>query len=79
MHSASIFLITTIWITTGILLLFWIMACGAVAQWGEKQGNRFWKVCLLSLFLSPLTGWVFVLAARSNRASQALPQTISRN
>ncbi len=79
MYSPSTYVLVTIWITTSILILFWIMACGVVAQRGEKQGNTFWKICLLSLFLTPLTGLVFVLAARSNRTSQALPQTVSRS
>jgi hypothetical protein len=79
MHSASTFVLATFWIITAILILFWIMACGVVAQWGEKQGNVFWRVCLLSFFLTPLTGLAFVLAARSNRSSHALPQTVSRS
>jgi len=78
MHSPSNILLTAVWIIVGILALLWTIPCGAVANWGEKQGISFQKTFLVSIFLSPLAGLILIWISRPTRTDSALAQTPSR-
>jgi hypothetical protein len=54
------------------------MPCALLANRGEKQGLSFSMIFLLSFFLTPIAGLVFLSAARSNRTTQVLRETASR-
>jgi hypothetical protein len=79
MHSASTYLLVSFWIIAGILLLLWGMPCAILANRGEKQGLRFLTIFLISFFLSPIAGLLFLSAARSNRTARVLSETVSRS
>jgi len=79
MHSPSNILLTAVWIVVGTMALLWTFPCGAVANWGEKQGISFRKTFLVSIFLSPLAGLVFVWISRPTRTDSPLAQTASRS
>jgi hypothetical protein len=72
-------MLASFWIMAGILVLLWSMPCAVLANRGEKQGFKFLTVFLISFFLSPIAGLVFLSAARSNRTSRVLSETISRS
>jgi len=78
MFSPSDYLLTVFWIMAGIMALLWTIPCGAIATWGEKQGIAFRKIFVISIFLSPLAGLIFVWISRPARANAALAQTASR-
>jgi hypothetical protein len=78
MFSPSSYLFTAFWIVLGIVALLWTIPCGAVADWGRKQGISFRTAFLVSIFLTPLAGIVFVLLARPARANASLAQTAGR-
>lgn len=78
MLSPSTYLLTAFWIVAGIMALLWTIPCGALATWGERQGIAFRKIFIISIFLSPLAGLIFVWIARPARANGALAQTASR-
>jgi hypothetical protein len=79
MNSASTFVLASFWIMVGILVLLWSMPCAVLANRGEKQGIGFLKIFLISFFLTPIAGLVLLFAARSNRTSRVLSQTVSRS
>jgi len=79
MHSASSIMLASFWIMVGILLLLWGMPCAVLANRGEKQGFKFWAIFLISFFLSPIAGLLFLSAARSNRIARLLSETVSRS
>jgi hypothetical protein len=78
MHSASTLVLVSFWIMAGILVLLWSMPCALLANRGEKQGFSFSTIFLVSFFLTPIAGLVFLFAARSNRTSQVPRETASR-
>lgn len=79
MHSASTFVLASFWIMAGILLLLWGMPCAVLANRGQKQGFRFLTIFLISFFLSPIAGLLFLSAARSNRTTRVLNETVGRS
>jgi hypothetical protein len=79
MTLASTLVLASFWIMTGILILVWSMPCAVLANRGEKQGFKFMTIFLISFFLTPIAGLVFLSAGRSNRTSRALSETISRS
>jgi len=78
MFSSSSYLLTAFWLMLGIVALLWTIPCGAVAGWGVKRGISFRTTFLVSIFLSPLAGIIFVWIARPAPANAALTQTVSR-
>jgi hypothetical protein len=79
MNSASTFLLVSIWMMAGILVLLWSMPCAVLANRGLKQGLGFTTIFLLSFFLTPLAGLALLCVGRSNRTGRVLSQTISRS
>jgi hypothetical protein len=79
MNSASTFVLASMWVMMGIFVLLWSMPCAVLAHRGEKQGFGFSTIFLISFFLTPIAGLVFLAAARSNRTSRVLSQTVSRS
>ncbi|MGD0544287.1 MAG: hypothetical protein ABSB65_07730 [Candidatus Acidiferrales bacterium] len=71
-----------IWFAAVLVLataaLAWIMVCGAIAQWAEKEGLAFWKTFALSFFLTPLAGALMVLSFKPPRTTRSLAETASR-
>jgi hypothetical protein len=61
-----------VWFLLGILLLSWAMLSAATAQWGEKHGAEFRKTILISFFLTPIAGLIYVLASRPAPTRRAL-------
>jgi len=73
------FCVASFWIMAGILLLLWGMPRAVLANRGEKQGFRFSTIFLNSFFLSPNAGLLFLSAARSNRTTRVLSETVSHS
>jgi len=46
--------------------LFWIVFALLVGLWNSNRGNSFWVGFLLSLFLSPLIGFIIVAVTSKN-------------
>jgi hypothetical protein len=79
MNSASTLVLVSFWIMAGILVLLWSMPCALLANRGEKQGLSFWTIFLVSFFLTPIAGLVFLFGVRPNRTSHVLRETASRS
>jgi hypothetical protein len=79
MHSASTFVLASFWVVAGILVLLWSMPCAVLAHRGEKQGLGFSRIFLVSFFLTPIAGLVFLFVRRSHRGNRVLSQTVSRS
>jgi hypothetical protein len=72
MNSASTFVLVSIWMMAGILVLLWSMPCAVLANRGKKQGFGFTTIFLFSFFLTPLAGLALLSVGRSNRTGHVL-------
>ena len=72
MFTPSTFSAGAVWVSLGIAVLLWSTLCGVTAHWGEKQGVEFRKTILISLFLTPVAGLIYVRSSRSSQTRRAL-------
>jgi hypothetical protein len=70
--SPSTYIAAAVWIALGIGVVLWSTLCGATAHWGEKQGVEFRKTVLISFFLTPIAGLIYVLSSRPAHARRVL-------
>jgi hypothetical protein len=72
MFTPSTFITGAVWVSVGIAVLLWAALCGVTAHWGERRGVEFRKTILISFFLTPIAGLIYVLSRRSAHTRQAL-------
>jgi len=72
MVTPSTFMAGAVWVSFGVAVLLWTTLCGVTAQWGEKQGVEFRKTILISFFLTPIAGLIYVLSRRPAHTRRAL-------
>jgi hypothetical protein len=53
-----------------IIVIIWLVLCGAVGAYAGNKGRSGVGALFLSLLLTPLVGFVVVLAMRPNEAAQ---------
>jgi transposase-like protein len=61
-----------------VVLIVWLVLCGAVAVYAENKGRSGVGFFFLSLFLSPLVGLVVALAVRPDERRVAAAQGMKR-
>jgi len=47
-------------------ILGWLFFSIVVGIWNQRRGNSFWAAFLISLVLSPVIGFLFVLVSKKN-------------
>jgi hypothetical protein len=54
-----------------VIFLFWILLSALVAMYASKKGRSAGEYFLLALFLSPVIGFLIVLASKPDREASA--------
>lgn len=50
-----------------MIYTLWLIFCIVIGYWNRQRGNSFWVGFLISLFLTPIVGAIFVLATSKNQ------------